>query len=280
MKLWNQPHEPVFRETTVHYIFTWSTAGPINIRNIASKLLDAGIAETTSSPAYPEVRISPRLAKLGKLIRDLERVKTLYNVHTRFDLIKWMARHPLLTARIWRLRRSHQVSASDAQPGGETGFAEIAEQIKQIVWGAQATNAVQQAIESDLYSPAYLSNEPYLRLTLHGFACWLDITDGGIPRKAGDTSGGVQAEVLLLIHQSGCIQLTVVLRLPDNLPADALGAKQWPATCRSCGRRWRSQSYGPLLSTYMLPRKHGWGSGPKGKRLACAGGRSITRVQL
>jgi hypothetical protein len=222
MKLWNQSHEPVFKETTVHYIFTWSATGPIDVRSIAERLLVAGIAETTGSPASPEVRISPQLATLEKQIRDLGNVKGLYNIHTRLDLIKWVSRNPVLAARLVKHMRNREETAPASQSTGQDGLTEVEKQIKQVIWDAQATNAVQHAIESDLYAPSYLSDEPYLRLTLHGFPCWLDITEGGIPRKKDDTSDGIMANVLLLIHQSGCIQLTIVLQLPDSLSADAL----------------------------------------------------------
>lgn len=83
-------------------------------------------------------------------------------------------------------------------------------------------NAIQHEIEHGLYSPTYLSTEPYLRLTLRSLPCWLEITDHGLLRKPGDSSNGVRAEVLLLIHRSGSIQLTIVLRLPNALPTDSL----------------------------------------------------------
>lgn len=222
MKLWDKSHAPLFGETTVHYIFTWSTATPIDVRSIAEKLLVAGIAETVASPADAEVRISPQLATLEKQIRDLGNVQGLYNIHSRLDLIKWASRNPILAAKLARRARKLESTSQTTRSAGESRLKEVEQQTKQIIWEAQATNAVQHAIESDLYSPAYLSDEPYLRLALHGFPCWLDITDGGTPRKSGDTSDGIMANVLLLIHQSGCIQLTIVMQLPDSLSTDAL----------------------------------------------------------
>ena len=218
-------HQPVFRETTVHYIFTWSAPRPLDIYRFASRLLDSGIADTVGSPAGPEVRISPQLAGLAEYIRKLRKIKALSNVHKPTDLAKWLRRDPRLSAQlIWLIYKNRKSVSPSASPrsSADSTLDDAEQQIMDIIASAQAANAIQHEIENDLYSPTYLSVEPYLRLTLKSAPCWLTITDGGIKRKAGDKSGGVRAEVLLLVHKSGTIQLTFVLRLPDSLSANSL----------------------------------------------------------
>lgn len=157
MRLWDRSHEPIFTETTVHYIFMWAAEGPIDVRKVADKLLAAGIAQTTGSPAYQEVRISPQLASLGRHLHRLERAKEVYDLRTRRDFIRWMSRNPRLAIEIARIARKRRKSSSPAKPSTSgNGIAEAEQQIKKIVWEAQSINAIQHAVESDLYAPAYL----------------------------------------------------------------------------------------------------------------------------
>ncbi len=227
VKLLKSPkqHQPVFRETTVHYIFTWSASRPIDIYHFASRLLSSGIAETVGSPAGPEVRISPDFAKLAKHVQKLQKIKGLRAIKKPIDLVKWSIRYPRLSAQLaWRLYKSRgsTLPSPDSSSSQGSSLDDVERQIKEIVADAQAANAIQHAIEGDLYSSIYLSSEPYLRLTLKDVPCWLTVTDGGTKRKAGDTSDGIRVGVLLLVHKSGTIQLTFVLRLPDSLPTDSL----------------------------------------------------------
>jgi hypothetical protein len=218
-------HQPVFGETTIYYIFTWSASRPIDIYPFASRLLSSGIAETVGSPAGPEVRISPDFAKLAKHVRKLQKLKDLKTINKPTEFVKWSIRDPRLSAQlVWHVYKNRKSGHTSPDPTSSEGSSldDVEQQIKEIIASAQATNAIQHAIEGDLYSPIYLSSEPYLRLTLKDVPCWLTVTDGGIKRDAGDTSGGIRAEALLLVHKSGTIQLTFVLRLPDSLPTDSL----------------------------------------------------------
>src|ERR1700735_5239236 len=168
MKFWDRSHEPIFRETTVHYIFMWAAAAPIDVRSVAAKLLAAGIAEPVGSPAYPEVRISPQLAKLGNHLNDLKRIKEVINLHRWRDLARWMIRNPRLAAKLILLLISNRELSTRTPKHIQDDLGELEQEIKKIVWNAQLINAIQHSIESDLYASAYLSDEPYLRLTLHG----------------------------------------------------------------------------------------------------------------
>jgi hypothetical protein len=218
----HKPHEAIFEETTVHFIFTWAAVRPLDVQQFASRLLSADIAETVGSSAADEVRVSPRLASVGTDIRRLRRLEELYQFDSRLDMAKWILRNPRLAAKLLRITRRHMPPQPSDDPPSGAKLTEVAEELKKSIASAQAVNAIQLEIERGLYSPTYLSTEPYLRLTLRGLPCWLDITDHGLPRKPGDSSNGVLAEVLLLIHRSGSIQLTIVLRLPNALPTDSL----------------------------------------------------------
>jgi hypothetical protein len=218
-------HQPVFGETTVHYVFTWSASRPFDIYRFASRLLAAGIAETVGSPAGTAMRISPDFARLAKHIRRIQRLRDLKSVNKPTDLVKWSIRDPRLSGQLaWHVYKYRKSNLASLDPTSAEGSSiDDAERlIKEIIAEAQATNAIQHAIEEDLYSPIYLSGEPYLRLTLKYVPCWLTVSDRGTKRKAGDASDGIRAEILLLIHKSGTIQLTIVLRLPDSLPTDSL----------------------------------------------------------
>jgi hypothetical protein len=244
LRISRKPHEPIFEETTVHFIFTWAAVRPLDVQKFASRLLSADIAETVSSSAADEVRISPQLASVGTEIRRLRRLEGLYQFDNRFDMAKWMLRNPRLAAKLLRITRHHMPpQPPEADPPSRAKLIEVAEELKKSIASAQAVNAIQLEIERDLYSPTYLSTEPYLRITLRGLPCWLDITDHGLPRKPGDSSNGVLAEVLLLIHRSGVIQLTIVLRLPNALPTDSLV----PLTLAKSVRIARSEIAEPIM---------------------------------
>jgi hypothetical protein len=218
-------HKAIFCETTIHYVFTWSASEPLDVYRFASRLLESGIADTVGSPAGPEVRVSPQLARFAKHIRKIRRLKALRNVHRPSDLVKQFFHDPHLTAQlIWLIYKNRKSPPAPIGPTpAKSSIIDDAEQqIKGIIASAQAVNAIQHEIENDLYSSTYLSTEPYLRLTLKSVPCWLAIADEGIKRETGDMSGGVRAEVLLLVHKSGTIQLTFVMRLPNSLSADSL----------------------------------------------------------
>jgi hypothetical protein len=81
----------------------------------------------------------------------------------------------------------------------------------------QAVNAIQHHIEKNLLAAPYLASEPYLRLRLRSAGQWLTRLNGGQVRSPGDLDEGTLADILLLIHRSGVMQLTVALKLPDNI---------------------------------------------------------------
>jgi hypothetical protein len=219
-------HRAVFSETTIHYIFTWSTRHPLDLRKVASKVMSAGIADTVGSPTGPIIRVSRNFKKLEKNVRVLESLQQLSSIEARSELIKWISKNPNLAARILATSAKRKASSGDrerARPLESTaGIKDSAEQLKNIVSEAQVVNAIQHEIENELYASAYLSSEPYLRFRLKYMPCWLAITDQGLDREEGDISGGVLLEAVLLVHRSGVMQLTFVLSLPDNLNADQL----------------------------------------------------------
>ncbi|WP_143064857.1 hypothetical protein [Streptomyces sp. PAN_FS17] len=81
----------------------------------------------------------------------------------------------------------------------------------------QVVNAIQHHIEANLLRAPYLASEPYLRLRLRSAGQWLTRLNGGSVRTRGNLDEGIRADMLLLIHRSGVMQLTIALKLPDNI---------------------------------------------------------------
>ncbi|MDT7842507.1 hypothetical protein [Streptomyces justiciae] len=92
--------------------------------------------------------------------------------------------------------------------------------IQRAVAESQAINAIQHHIEKDLLSAPYLLSEPYLRLRLRSAGQWLRRMNGGGVRPPGSLEEGIRADLLLLIHRSGVMQLTVALKMPDNITVE------------------------------------------------------------
>lgn len=134
----HKPHEPVFEETTVHFIFTWAAARPLDVRQFASRLLSADIAETVVSPAADEVRVSPQLATFGTDIRRLRRLEGLYQIENRFDLAKWMLRNPRLAANLLKIIRLHiPPQPSDNDSLSRAKLIQATEELKNLIASAQ-----------------------------------------------------------------------------------------------------------------------------------------------
>ncbi|MGW3412451.1 hypothetical protein [Streptomyces sp. NPDC000888] len=92
--------------------------------------------------------------------------------------------------------------------------------IQEAVAREQSVNAVQHDMERRLLRAPYLQSEPYLRLHLRSAGQWLTRLNGGALRAPGDISEGIEANVLLLIHRSGVMQLTIALKLPDEISVE------------------------------------------------------------
>ncbi|MFI2410081.1 hypothetical protein [Streptomyces sp. NPDC018947] len=137
-------------------------------------------------------------------------------------LPRWMIRHPFWAARVLSrptFRRSRASSGEPSQPISDS-LRETISFIEQSVAESQAVNAIQYHIERDLLRAPYLASEPYVRLRLRSAGQWLIRMNGGETRPTGSLEMGTAADILLLIHRSGVLQMTIALRLPDRITVD------------------------------------------------------------
>ncbi|MFD5569667.1 hypothetical protein [Streptomyces cadmiisoli] len=137
-------------------------------------------------------------------------------------LLGWMIRHPFFATQILTQpvrRRSRASSGEPASPLSDS-LRETISLIEQSAAESQAINAIQYHIEQKLLRAPYLASEPYMRLRLRSAGQWLTRMNGGETRPSGGLENGTLADILLLMHRSGVMQLTIALKLPDRITVD------------------------------------------------------------
>ncbi|MFG2641627.1 hypothetical protein ACGFYP_11740 [Streptomyces sp. NPDC048370] len=218
-----QEHEAVFNSGVNYYIFSFDAGGPIDIRKSADRLLRAGIAETVVSPRNGEVRVAQRYQDLVDLVSHTATLQDLGRVTEEGGLFGWMIRHPIWAARLFGRALTGSRGGEGADREGTPASELLSENLNFIyesVARQQSVNAIQNYMENELLNPSYLQSEPYLRLHLRGARQWLTRLGGGTLRTPGNLDEGVITNALLLIHRSGAMQLTIALRLPDEITLD------------------------------------------------------------
>ncbi|MBQ0847657.1 hypothetical protein J8N05_05425 [Streptomyces sp. BH-SS-21] len=218
-------HEAVFAEGITYFVFSFDAGRPLDVQKTADKILRSGIAETVVSPRNGEVRVAHRYRDLVRLMRHTSALTGLAQALQERTLRRWAMRHPIWAARI--IGRPFFPRLGLSREGGSRRFDEVIDSlnsniafIQEAVAREQLINAMQHEAEKRLLRPDYLQSEPYLRLRLRSAGLWLTRIDGGGMRAPGDFGQGVEADVLLLIHRSGVMQLTVALRAPSGVKAD------------------------------------------------------------
>ncbi|MFI7608953.1 hypothetical protein ACIBTV_28090 [Micromonospora sp. NPDC049366] len=221
-------HIATYTEAVIYYTFVFGDS-PVSPHAVADRLLAAELAETVTSPADGEVLMAPRYKELARTIRKAEGIAEVGRAIDGGRLLGWICKNPLLAAEVAvlvfgrRLKRAigRKIDGagkpSDTDEGVEGMMRDLIDKVNHAVAKRQALNAIQHAREQDMYQPAYLESEPYLRLTLRSanFAlAGFDGQEGGAAGQAG--------EVLLLVHQSGVFQLTVAVRMPEGIDTDEL----------------------------------------------------------
>lgn len=220
-----KPHPAEFEHSIVYFQYVFA-APRAPLHKVAQTLLTAGIAETVSSSVDGQVRMAPRYAELARMIAQLEGLAELSSEFER-DGVHWSVlwRHPKLTWLILRksLARS-RADEEDRDPGDEPAeefaarMGESVDEMKIAVAQAQSLSAIQHARERDLYQPAYLNSEPYLRLRLR--SVHFSVHDA----TKSDLDEGQSADILLMLHRSGVMQLLIPCALPAGMNArDLLG---------------------------------------------------------
>ncbi|MFD7575516.1 hypothetical protein ACFV6U_34195 [Streptomyces sp. NPDC059810] len=215
-----QGHEGVFSEGVNYYIFSFDAGGPVDIGKAADKLLRADIAETVVSPRSGEVRVAHRYKSLARLLDQTATLQDLDRAMREGGLVKWMVRHPIWAAKLFGnvvSRAAGPETATQSDTSTSELLSENLTYIHESVARQQSVNAIQNFMENELLNPSYLQSEPYLRLHLRGSRLWLTRLDGGVLRPQGNFDEGVISDALLLIHRSGVMQLTIAVRLPDEI---------------------------------------------------------------
>ncbi|RKN50560.1 hypothetical protein D7223_01945 [Micromonospora endolithica] len=235
-------HVATFGEAVVYFTFVFGSA-PVSPHAVAERLLAAEIAETVTSPLDGEVRMAPRYRELVRVIRDAQRLAEASRAVTGGHWAGWARKHPLLAAQLAISLLSRKMRSTTRRPADrneddevdshedvETKMLRVVDEVNESVAHRQALNAIQHAREREMYQAAYLESEPYLRLTLRRVNFGLS----GFSDQ-DKLAEGQQGDVLLLVHRSGVLQLTIAVRMPQGLNTDQL----IPRTIASgVGLRW------------------------------------------
>ncbi|PWR17331.1 hypothetical protein DKT69_00870 [Micromonospora sicca] len=222
-------HVATYDEAVVYFTFVFGSV-PVSPHIVADRLLAAEVAETVTSPIDGEVRMAPRYRGLVRVIRDAERLAEASRAVTYGQFAGWARKHPLLAARLATSAVNRKVKGAIGRPidrsdeedadvdeDVETKMRRLVEEVNASVARRQALNAIQHSREKDMYQAAYLESEPYLRLTLRK-------VNFGLSGFAGQDglAEGQRGDVLLLVHRSGVLQLTMAVRMPQGLSTDQL----------------------------------------------------------
>ncbi|WP_406071111.1 hypothetical protein [Micromonospora sp. NBC_01638] len=222
-------HVATYDEVVVYFTFVFGSA-PVSPHAVAERLLAAELAETVTSPVDGEVRMAPRYGDLVRVIRDAQRLAEAGRAVAGGQLGRWARKHPLLAAKLATSVLRRKVRRADGRPidrgdeeevdndeDVETKMLRVVDEVNASVARRQTLNAIQHAREQDMYQAAYLESEPYLRLTLRKVNFGLS----GFSDQ-DELAGGQRGDVLLLVHRSGVLQLTVAVRMPQGLNTDQL----------------------------------------------------------
>lgn len=222
-----RPHSARFDETTVY--FTFATAhSPTDLRALADRLLEAGIAETVSSPLDGDVRLAPRYKAMLPLMARAARAGAAVKASSDGTWREFVQMYPVrgraLYARAWwsvtvaRLRPRAQREPEEWDDSDiPAQMLKVISDIEDGVARRQSIAAIQQARDADIFRPAYLESEPFLRLTLRHAN--LDIQ----PARGLDVPSEPQrVDPLLTLHRSGVILLTIAIQLPSPLSSQQL----------------------------------------------------------
>lgn len=122
-------------------------------------------------------------------------------------------RHPAKALKMWgrgqwlAFRRTigrPRAGAGDEAETTAPDIAEMVDELKTIAAERQVVSRIQNFRDREMFRPAYLESEPYLRLSLR------EISYEALPDAESDREQDPQrAEILLLIHRSGTMLLTV-----------------------------------------------------------------------
>jgi hypothetical protein len=212
-------HDAILSDGIIYFIYSFDMGSPFDIHKAADRLLKSGIAETVVSPRDGQVRVAHRYQELARLLRQSDSLREISIALEERQFLRWMASHPFSAINILArsfFRRSRTDSEQSETPILDR-ISQNASTIERSVAEYQVVNAIQHHIEKDLLAPSYLAGEPYLRLRLRSAGQWLALLNGGRVRSPGGLDEGTSADILLLIHRSGVMQLTIALKLPDDI---------------------------------------------------------------
>ncbi|TRV73326.1 hypothetical protein FKN01_27525 [Streptomyces sp. 130] len=215
------------KKSVGYFTYTIGYEKRIGVREVANKLLKKEIAETACLPGDTEVSLSPRFSDIARLMETVERWHSFSSAVRRGRRIRWAMRH--VTHAVRHPRITLFADSGDLEES-LARMNESSNMLTGAVVGVQFTNAVQSAVERDLYRPGYLHDEPYIRLHLRGVRVWLSILAGGEARSQSDNSNPQWVEVTALIHKSGVVQFTFAVDFPDNLTAEDFTKMQFGAS--------------------------------------------------
>ncbi|MGR6966403.1 hypothetical protein ACU610_18250 [Geodermatophilus sp. URMC 61] len=212
-------HPTGFVRGTEYFTFSFSFDERVNLDQLASRLLSAGLAETANRPDE-RVRVSRRFRELARTrdaASDLLVINKWIESSQKSEVpLTWRQRW-LLTRTVTRALVAKARPTTDAndreQPVSEL-LHEVSTHIDDSMEELQLLGGLRSAIDVDLLSPRYWRTAPAMRLLLRPFYARLSITPGD-----GEL---VRCHVYLLIHESGTCQLTMELPIEHPLDADEL----------------------------------------------------------
>lgn len=218
-------HPATIAESVGYFTYTTGAFRQVDSRAVANRLLREGIAETAAAAGGNDVFMAPRFRDLSQLIKMAERWEAFAQAAHDGKRIRWALRHPMHTLH-------HPLIT--LLPTGSAGLDELVRSmqrsvttLRESVAECQLINAIQSAIEKDLFRPGYLNDEPYIRLLLRGVRVWLSTLSGGDARASTNNREAQWVEVTALIHKSGVVQFTFALNFPKNIRASDFTGMQF-----------------------------------------------------
>ncbi|MCF7552558.1 hypothetical protein [Pseudonocardia sp. WMMC193] len=219
-------HLATFSSGAISYSFTFDVGTRVSHVELASRLLEADIAEAGRTSMSNDIPLGRRFRRLTALKRHAMGLRYIYDLTLgrqpdsevpapsrwiAFFRVMWMV---LLD----RIPRRHKKEAAEQAPS--TSSAEKLDEATQLL-DSQVTNLralllARAAVDADIYRASYLSDAPFVRLSLPALRL------AGFERPLVASEPDEPVEVELLLHQSGVAILTFHLIYPHGLNSDEL----------------------------------------------------------
>jgi hypothetical protein len=184
----------------IFYNFVFDLGGPVNPTQVARKLLREDFAISAANYRTGEVEQAERFETLLSLrgqAQDLLELKRQLDLGSMKGLLGWAVRHPSTALMVLRLMRGAKDTAGEPEEPAEQADQDLSARMDDVVRSmdemmttTQLMEALQHHCDRELFTPSYLGQLPFARVSLQPFRATIEGED-------------IDLDVDLLVHRAG-----------------------------------------------------------------------------